>query len=172
MWKDIKGYEGYYQVSDDGHVRRILKDGSTKVLKNRKNRAAKYYTVCLSKNCEKKAFNVHRLVAETFLGVPDGALEVNHKDGDKLNNNLDNLEWVTQKENLIHAMEKLNHFPWGKPARKVRCLDKETGEVVAEYHSLSEASKAVGKVSARNSISLVCQGYAPTAYGYKWEYAE
>lgn len=170
MWKDIKGYEGLYQVSDDGHVRRILKGGRTKILKNRPN--GKYFTVCLSKKCEKKAFAVHRLVAETFLDNPMGKREVNHKDGDKHNNDANNLEWVTQRENLIHAMEQLNHFPWGKPARKIRCLDAETGEEIAQFHSLSDAAKAIGKASARNSITLVCQGYQQTAYGYKWEYAD
>lgn len=170
MWKDIKDYEGLYQVSDEGYVRRILKDGSTKLLKNRPN--GKYYTVCLSKKCEKKGFNVHRLVAETFLEKPEGKSEVNHKDGDKHNNHISNLEWVTPKENLIHAMEQLNHFPWGKPARKVNAIDIESGEVIAQFHSLSDAAKSVGKVSARNSISLVCQGYQQTAYGFRWEYAD
>lgn len=170
MWKDIKGYEGYYQVSDEGQIQRILKDGRTKTVKNRPN--GKYYTVCLSKKGEKFTYAVHRLVAETFLGLPEERMEVNHKDGNKKNNRLENLEWVTQTENRIHAMEELNHFPFGKPARKINQLDPNTGEVIAHYHSLSDAAKAVGKISARSSISLVCQGYQQTAYGSKWEYAD
>lgn len=169
MWKDIKGYEGYYQVSDEGEIRRLLKGGRTKPVKKREGL---YYTVCLSKKCEKRTFNVHRLVAETFLEKPEGASEVNHKDGNKHNNHLENLEWVTPRENYIHAMEQLNHFPWGKPARKVNCLNAETGEIVASFHSLAEAAKAVGKMSARTSITHVCQGYQQKAYGYKWEYAD
>lgn len=170
MWKDIKGYEGFYQVSDDGRVQRVLKDGSTKPVKNRPN--GKYYTVCLSKKGEKCTYAVHRLVAEAFLGVPEGRMEVNHKDGDKKNNHIENLEWVTSSQNRIHAMEELNHFPFGKPARKIKCIDAHTGEVIAQFHSLSDAAKSVGKISARSSISLVCQGYQQTAYGCKWEYAD
>lgn len=169
MWKDIKDYEGLYQVSDDGRVRRIYKNGNTKELKNREGI---YYTVSLCKKGIKKSFNVHRLVAETFLGIPDDKCEVNHKDGNKLNNNLSNLEWVTQHENLLHAIQVLNHYPWGKPPRKVRCIDIDTGNVVQEFRSVSDASKAIGSISARSSITLACQGYQKSAYGYKWEYAD
>ena len=170
MWKDIKGYEGVYQVSDDGFVRRILKGGRTKVLKNRPN--GKYYTVCLSYNHSKKSYAVHRLVAETFCERSSQDTEVNHKDGNKKNNNVPNLEWVTQRANQLHAMETLNHHPFGKPAKRIRCLDIETGDVVAEFHSLADAAKSLGKISARTGITLVCQGYQNTAYGFKWEYAD
>lgn len=169
MWKDIKGYEGLYQVSDEGNVRRILKSGNTKQVKCKDGL---YYTVSLSKNGRYKSFNVHRLVAEAFLDRPEGKTEVNHIDGDKHNNNLSNLEWVTQQENHIHALEVLHHFPWGKPPRKVKCFDAETGNEIAEFHSISEAAKAIGKASARSGISLVCNGLQNTAYGYRWEYAD
>jgi len=169
-WKDIKGYEGLYQVSDEGYVRRIYKDGKTKLLKNRPS--ANYYTVCLSNKCEKKTCAVHRLVAETFLQRPEGKTEVNHKDGDKLNNRVENLEWVTQQENQIHAIEHLSRNPFGKPPKKVRSIDPVTLQTVAEYRSVTDASKSVGKMSARSAIINVCQGYQQTAYGYKWEYIE
>lgn len=167
MWKDIKDYEGFYQVSDEGQVRRILKSGRTKPVKNRDG---KYYTVNLSKPGQKKCCNVHRLVAEHFLDKPEGATEVNHKDGNKKNNNVSNLEWVTSWENRVHAMEELHHFPFGKPAKKVRCRDPKTNEIVAEYHSLADAARHIGKMSAKSQITLVCQGYVDSAYGYCWEY--
>lgn len=169
MWKDIKDYEGFYQVSDEGQVRRILKSGRTKPVKNRDG---KYYTVNLSKPGQKKCCNVHRLVAEHFLDKPEGATEVNHKDGNKKNNNVSNLEWVTSWENRVHAMEQLNHFPFGKPARRVRCIDLNTNEVIAEYHSLADAARHIGKMSAKSQITHVCQGYLDQAYGYKWEYID
>lgn len=169
MWKDIKDYEGLYQISDEGKVRRIFKNGNIKELKNRDDL---YHTVSLSKKSVKKSFNVHRLVAEHFLERPEGATEVNHKDGNKYNNNVNNLEWVTQKENLIHAMDTLNKFPFGKQPRKVRCRDIETGEVVQEFYSVSAAAKAIGNMSARSAITLSCQGYQGSAYGYYWEYVE
>lgn len=169
MWKDIKGYEGLYQVSDDGQVQRLLTKGKPKRVKNREGI---YYTVSLSKKGVKKSFNVHRLVAEAFLDRPEGASEVNHLDGNKYNNRVSNLEWVTQKENLIHAIEVLNHYPWGKPPKAVRCLDIETGNEVARYSSMSDAARAIGKMSARQPIMLTCQGLQTSAYGYKWEFVE
>lgn len=170
MWKDIKGYEGRYQVSDEGQIRRVLTSGKTKILKPYEG--SKYNTLCLSKDQVKKTVHVHRIVAETFLEKPEGMCEVNHKDGNKRNNRLENLEWVTQRENLDHAITVLNHYPFGKPARKVRCLDKETGRVVQEFNSMAEASRVIGKASARTSITLVCQGLQSSAYGYKWEYID
>lgn len=169
MWKDIKGYEGLYQISDQGEVRRLLKDGKTRLLRPR---SGTYYTVALSKNNRPKTFNVHRLVAENFLEEQMYKREVNHIDGDKHNNKIENLEWVTPKENLVHAMEKLNHYPWGKPARKVKCINADTGEVIQEFPSLADAARAVGKLTARSGITAVCQGYQAKAYGYKWEYAD
>lgn len=170
MWKDIKNYEGVYQVSDEGHIRRVLKNGKTKPLKE--CNGVHYNTVCLCKNREKHTVYVHRAVAEAFLTRPKGTTEVNHKDGNKRNNRLENLEWVTQKGNLFHAMNELNHFPFGKPARKVKCLDAETGELIQEFASLADAARAVGKMSARTAITLVCQGMQNKAYGYKWEYVD
>lgn len=169
MWKDIKGYEGLYQISDDGHVRRLLKNGRTKPVKNREGL---YLSVSLSKKSKRRSYNIHRLVAEAFLDRPANADEVNHKDGNKWNNDISNLEWVSQRENMLHAMQQLNKFPWGKPPRKIRCLDKETGEVVAEFYSIAEASRVFGKGGLRSSVTLCCQGLQQTAYGYRWEYAD
>ena len=61
---------------------------------------------------------------------------------------------------------------FGRKAKKVRCIDTETNEVVREYESLTQAAKALGKLSARPAIINVCNGLVPTAYGYKWEYIE
>jgi hypothetical protein len=168
MWKDVKGYEGLYQVSDKGEVRRLLYNKTRPV----KPRDGQYNTVTLSKNGIKKSHAIHRMVAEAFLERPQGATEVNHKDGVKHHNNVENLEWVTQRENRLHAMNELNHFPFGKPARKVKCINADTGELIQEFPSLADAARAVGKMSARTGITLVCQGMQNKAYGYKWEYAD
>lgn len=168
MWKDIKGYEGLYQVSDDGQVRRLFKD-RTRTLKNRDGL---YYTVCLSKKSKKHSANIHRLVAEHFLDRPVGATEVNHKDGDKHNNQVENLEWVTQKENLAHAEKVLDRHPFGKPSRKVKCIDKQTGELVKIYPSVSEAARSTGSIYARTKITEVCRYGQGSAYGFRWEYAD
>lgn len=169
MWKDIKGYEGLYQISDEGHVRRLLSGGRTKPLKDREGL---YYTVCLSKKCQKHSVSIHRLVAEHFLEKPEGATEVNHKDGNKHNNHVSNLEWVTQKQNRDHAVKTLNKNPFGKPSRKVKCIDKYTGEVVKIYPSVSEAARSTGNVYARPKITEICRYGHGTAYGFRWEYAD
>ena len=169
MWKDIKGYEGLYQISDDGKVRRLFKGGRTKELKNRDGL---YYTVSLSKGCKKTSYSVHRLVAEAFIDVPTNHLEVNHKDGNKKNNNVENLEWVTQEENREHAIKVLGKTPFGKPPRKVICLDKTTGELIAEYPSVSEAGRAMNKPNARSLITMACRDADKRAFGYKWRYAD
>lgn len=168
MWKDIKGYEGLYQISDEGKVRRITAKGDTKPLKGKEGL---YYTVSLCKNGNKKTYAIHRLVAEYFLDRPEGTTEVNHKDGDKHNNNVSNLEWVTQAENQRHASNVIKRHPFGKAPRKVRCLDSD-GNFVKEYESVSEASRAIGTSYSRVGITMACKGEYQTAYGYRWEYVD
>lgn len=112
IWADIKGYEGWYQVSTWGRVRSV--DRQIDDVSNRK-RIAKgqilaqeenpkgYLRVHLSKtNCKLKHFRVHRIVAETFIDNPYNLPEVNHIDGNKQNNSVSNLEWCTGKENRNH----------------------------------------------------------------------
>lgn len=117
VWKDIPGFEGLYQASNFGQIRSVdhyvtCQDrwGNTvnklfkgRVLKQQFDGKRRYLHVVLSKNGKTKPFNVHRLIISSFLGLPD-CKEVNHIDGDKTNNKLDNLELVTRSENLQHAL--------------------------------------------------------------------
>ena len=120
-WKPIKGYEGLYEVSDKGQVRsldRINHRGTKykgRILRNR-NTPNGYYAVMLSKNGIEKIYTVHRLVATTFIPNPENKEEINHKDGNKKKNILENLEWVTRSENVKHAY-KTGLNPSGKGAR-------------------------------------------------------
>lgn len=112
VFADIRGYEGYYQVSNYGNVRsldRVIKEktGKTQTLKGRilKQRInpGGYHYIELGKNGTKATFAVHQLVAQAFLSNPNKKPIVNHIDGNRLNNSLSNLEWATYSENLEHA---------------------------------------------------------------------
>lgn len=115
IWKDIKGYEGLYQVSNLGRVRSLI-FRNNKIIKKRKNplimkfsKRSGYYNVNLRNNKDRKSFQVHRLVAETFIKKEKNKNIVNHKDFNKLNNNVNNLEWVNQKENIHWSIENMKH---------------------------------------------------------------
>lgn len=121
IWKDIKGYEGVYQVSNYGRVKslqryRVSKSGTNqnvneKILKQSCGKTHKYLNVTLAKNKKNKTFQIHRLVALYFIPNPLNKSQVNHIDGNKQNNCVDNLEWCTCKENIHHAWKNgLNHI--------------------------------------------------------------
>jgi len=116
FWKDIKGYEGFYQISNIGKIislSRVIKCGNRFGTKSERISKAKeklpfknntgYLIVELKKNGKSKKFLVHRLVGEYFLLNPENKIEINHKDCDKNNNHVDNLEWVSKLENENHA---------------------------------------------------------------------
>lgn len=156
IWKDIKDYEGIYQISNLGRVKRL---GWIK--KDKLNRRT-YYTDCIMKghigkdgykrvvltnnNSKKKSFLVHRLVGTTFLNNRMNKPEVNHIDGDKLNNNMKNLEWVTAKENTNHAWRKgLINEKWhiAHNQKKIIAIDKKNN-VKIYFNSIKVASNKLG----------------------------
>lgn len=168
IWKDIEGFEGFYQVSNLGRVKslsRIVNDYRGKGKRNkerilkpkRKNIANSYLTVCLSKLGVITTHQVHSLVAKTFIGNPDPGKEVNHKNGIKDDNRVENLEWVTRKENTRHASRVL-----GYKNVPVRCV--ETGQV---FISQAVASEWCGDRSS--NICTATKHPNRTAGGYHWE---
>lgn len=102
IWKDIKGYEGLYQVSNLGRLKSYQRVKAGKLVSLQKTKDG-YLQTDLYKDKVRKAVRIHRLVAEAFIPNPDGKLEVNHKNGNKENNEVDNLEWSTKQENIDHA---------------------------------------------------------------------
>lgn len=114
IWKDVMNYEGLYKVSNLGRVKRLerkdsngrtLKEMIMKTNKNGDKKRGYYERVYLSKDGIKKQMRVHRLVAQSFIPNPNKKEQVNHIDGNKLNNNVNNLEWATGSENLKHAID-------------------------------------------------------------------
>ena len=103
IWRDIEAYEGLYKVSNFGRVK-SFHFGREKLLKAGVSNTG-YANVSLTKNKTKKNFHIHVLVARAFLPNPEGKREVNHIDGDKTNNCVENLEWVTGSENTRHAIQ-------------------------------------------------------------------
>lgn len=172
IWKDIKEYEGLYQVSSYGRIRRIEKEITvvtphkgtfTKTYKGRILKPSirgMYYGVDLSKASKIKRKHIHRIVAETFIPNPYNKPEVNHIDGNKLNNNVENLEWVTKSENAIHAYRKLKRTP--PRNAPITCI--ETGK---KYKKMLDAQKETGILIT--SICNYLAGKSSHAGGFHWK---
>lgn len=114
IWLPIKGYEGLYEVSNYGSIKSvpttvISKNGSLRKRKGRllkTHKRGRYMSKSLNKEGVSKAYTIHRLVALAFIPNPENKPHINHKDNNRYNNYVDNLEWVTQKENLQHAADQ------------------------------------------------------------------
>ena len=182
IWKDINGYEGYYQVSNLGRVKRLEHTdnrGHTykeRVVKNVVT-ALGYKRVHLSKNNYAKWVFVHRLVAEAFVPRKNGCDIVNHLDNDPANNVSDNLEWTDYVGNMQHATKqgRMHYQPGNllkaQQSREIPVIAVKDG-VRLWYKSAAEASRVLG--IAAGHIAAACRkeyGYK-TSGGYEWEYAD
>ena len=171
IWKDVEGYEGKYQVSNLGRMR---------ILKNMilQTTPTGYISINLYKNGKGKRTSVHRLVAKAFIPNPENKPYINHKDTNRSNNCINNLEWCTPKENTQHSIKYGNSKNLlkrletirEKYKRKINQYDLD-GNFIKQWDSLNEAARFLNKKSS-GPISNCCSGKIKTAYGYKWEYAE
>lgn len=184
--KQVVGYEGLYEVDQFGRVYGI--DRIKTVVDNgriyEKHIAGKqmkqsthtkgYKTVSLTKNGSTKTMFVHRIVAEAFLPNPNNLPMVNHKDEDKTNNFIDNLEWCTASYNRTYgkAIERQAKKMRGRESnKKIAIIQKNmNGEFLDWFDSLTKAAENVN--GSTSAISVVCKGKRKTAYGYLWEYGD
>ena len=192
-WKDIKGYEGIYQVSNEGRVKSLNYNhtGKERILKSTSN-SCDYLNVSLWKDGQKKQHLVHRLVANAFIENPDDLPQVNHIDENKSNNCTENLEWVTCKQNINHGTrnQRMAEAHRGKPCPwatealtnrtdlsiPINMLTKD-GEFIRQFPSSMEAERwlrANGYPKASHcNINSCCQGKRfKSCYGFKWQYTK
>lgn len=173
IWKDIKDYEGLYQISNLGNVKRVqhkrydrnqtLKEKRIKVIFPQ-NKSYPYFSLC--KNGVAKNHHLHRVIATAFIDNPNNYPCINHIDGNKQNNCLDNLEWCSYSHNNKEACRlKLNCGT----AKTTLQFDKQ-GNLIKEWFSTRQAEKELN--IANGKISACCIGKRNSAGGYIWKYKE
>ena len=183
-WKDIKGYEGLYQVSSEGRykscdrfilrknrwgkINKVFYPGQ--VMKKYINNKG-YYTARLSKNNKSSTKLIHRLVAEAFIGNPNNLPEINHKDENKENNRADNLEWCTRQYNNNYGIQsKEGRRTSYKHRMKAVAQYTLDNKLIATYDGLRIAKEQTGINNL--GIARCCEGKQKTSGGYIWKYTD
>lgn len=189
MWKEIPWTKGVYSVSDDGFIKsneRFGIDGRRLkgvILKPWLGNHG-YLTVTLLVDGKKYRCLVHRLVAEVFIGETSSDMEIDHKDGDKLNNSVDNLEWVTRKENLKRAKNLgliVTSERQKELRKKISVIGREKnkksilqfsldGQLIKTYAAVLDACRECGYEPS--ALSRAASGKQKTSYGYLWRWRE
>jgi hypothetical protein len=178
-WRDITGFEGRYQVSTCGNVRSLFSADSHRIGRIRKpNMCVGYHRMGLRLNGKMRHLKVHRLVAVAFIPNPMNKPFVNHINGIRTDNRVENLEWCTHAENIEHAwrtgLAKPHHSPnsgkfkKGHAAKPVVALD-DSGNVVARYNSGRDADKALGL--SRGQVCRALKGRRNHTGGFQFKYA-
>lgn len=178
-WRDIKGYESLYKISNMGRVRSLPKLKRTPsatyytkdiILPYRYSKGG-YYRVVLCKNNDSKSFFVHKLVANAFIGE-QGHLTVNHKNEDKSDNRVENLEYLTRADNVRYgsgikrsALSRIDNPNVRKTAVNQYDLN---GVFIERYISINQAKRELGIKS--NNISMCCKHERRQANGFIWRY--
>lgn len=174
-WRPIVGTKGFIEVSNEGRVRSLL-TGKPRMLKVQPNKKG-YLRLRVTIEMEKMCFKVHREIAKAFIPNPNKLPQVNHKDGNKSNNCVSNLEWVTNIDNAHHAMA---NGLWDAVFEASREVNESRKKAIIAYRvdgrypctryyeSISEAEKDIGS----RHICAVLKGKRTHAKGWAFEYAE
>ena len=174
IWKPIFGFEDLYSVSNKGNVKRNTTIGTSgtgryarkeHLIKQRKNNSG-YLSVDLYKDNKRYQFLVHRLVAKAFIDNPNNYPVVNHKDENPCNNNMENLEWCTQKYNMNYGTCA---YRIGRSNSKKVTMFSKSYEKLGTFDSIIDAERKTG--ISNGNIGDCLHGRRKTAGGYIWEYA-
>lgn len=164
IWKDIPNYEGLYQINNFGDIKSLYNyRGKGNVLKPRLKKG--YYQIGLRKNATRQWYAIHRLVAETFIPNPKNLPQVNHKDENKLNNCVENLEWCTVAYNNCYGTRLEKTSNTNKLKKEVTQYDLD-GNKLNTFKSIKSASKETK--TDFSSISKCINNKRRTANGYIW----
>ena len=184
IWKDIPGYEGMYQVSNLGRVKSLDRIKTNKLIgkhfvkeKLMKLRLSSrgYLSVGLTKNGKQVGYRVHRLVAQAFIPNPENKKEVNHINGVKTDNRVDNLEWCTSSENTIHAMRTglITIKRGGDDNRSISVNQYNlNGDFIKKWDCIKDIKRQLGYDTKAIISCCKHKKHYNTAYGYIWEYAD
>lgn len=164
IWKPIPGYEDRYLASSLGRIKSFpSRSRSNPTVLKMNLKPSGYYNVLLCKNGKAKTWRVHRLIAMAFLPNPSKLPQVNHKNGIKTDNRIENLEWSSASANMLHAYRVLGHKSGGgEPRKKIKCA--ETSKV---YESLHDAERRTG--ISRQALAY-CLKHNGVCRGLHWEY--
>ena len=160
VWKDVVGYEGLYQVSNYGNIK-----NSKNIIMKQQTTKDGYFSVALSKNNKQKRYQAHRIVAIAFIDNKCQYPEINHKDENKKNNYVSNLEWCTKEYNRYYGTgQARNNTKKLKPVNQIK-----DGHIVKWYDSAKSAEIKTG--INKQHIGDCCRGKRKTAGGYNWRFA-
>lgn len=182
MFIDIKGYKGKYQIDENGNVKSLNYRGNTKtehLLKPLKRGNGYLYVDLYDFDGKHHKENIHILVAETFIENPNNLPCVNHKDENKWNNSVSNLEWCTYKYNSNYgtnpykqSIKAKNNPTWQFAVEKSKIKVNQydlNGNYIKTWNSFADIAKHFNLINASNIVAC-CKGKKKTSYGYKWSY--
>ena len=179
-WKQIDGYKPIYQVSNLGRIRSLARTTNAngglfhrkeRMLKYSKSRLGYLLVYLYTDNGKKRTVPVHQVVARAFIPNPENKPEVDHKDGNKANNTVDNLRWVTHQENCANpltAIKQRNYFEERAKHKKTIAAYTQSGKLVGIWPTITMAAKETN--TCRHSISYAANGKYKSANNLIWKY--